>query len=180
MNSRFSVIIRVFLVACAAFALLFVALKQSRAAQHQVSGGEQMALTGRDGGGPGIQATERISIPFGFDAGLAMMDDGAAVVASGVGGCTDGESITIVFSVTQAASSATVTGLWNGQCSGQLQTWTKAATATPSPNFAVGPAEACAFAETRDGENSVTDTQEWCDDVILTSPAAYLPAILKP
>lgn len=180
MNSRFSLIVRVCVVACAGFALLFIGLNESRATEQRVHAGEQSALPQRSDDGPGIQATERISIPFGFDAGLAMMGDGAAIVAAGVGGCTDGEAITIAYTITQAASNATVTGLWNGQCSGQLQTWRNTATATPSPNFAVGPAEACAFAETRDGEDGVSDTQAWCDDVILTSPAAFLPVILKP
>ena len=189
MCSRVSFIVRALVIAAAGFALLVVGLSQANAVgagvaagqvvAGQVVAGQVVALTEPGQEGPIIQATERISIPFGFSAGLPLSNDGASVVALGEGGCTDGETITIAFTITQASSGGTVTGLWNGDCSGELQTWTNVATATPSPNFSAGPAVACAFAETF-ADGSVTDTQVWCDDVVLTSPRNFLPIIRKP
>ena len=179
MCSRVSFIVRALVIAAAGFGLLVVGLSQADAIGVGVAAGEMTAQTEPGDEGPIIQATERISIPFGFSAGLPLSNDGASVVALGEGGCTDGETITIAFTITQASSGGTVTGLWNGDCSGELQTWTKVATATPSPNFTAGPAVACAFAETF-ADGSVTDTQDWCDDVVLASPRNYLPIIRKP
>lgn len=177
MNSRFSVILRASVVAVAGFALLLVGLKQTRAATQRVQGrGHSVRSTASDGV-PAIQATERISIPYGFDAGLPISAGGAAVMVSGQGACTDGEAITIVYTVTQATSGGSVNGLWNGACTGQRQPWRSTATATPSPSFEVGPAQACAYAETHDDDDTVTSTQSWCDDVILVSPRVYLPLV---
>ena len=81
--------------------------------------------------------------------------------------------------MTQSSSGATASAIWNGTCTGELQTWTKVATTTtPSPNFVGGAGQACAFAETRD-ESGVTATQEWCDDVLLASDTIFLPIVKR-
>lgn len=133
-------------------------------------------LAESDPGGAIIQATERISIPYGFLDSLPLTADHASVKVSGQGACTAEESITIAFTVTQSTSGASVTGLWNGDCTGARQTWNNTPTATPGPNFTAGAAEACAFAETQEN-GSVIDTQDWCDDVFLTAYSVFLPQI---
>lgn len=181
MSSRVSLILRTVMVAAAGFALLLLGLSQANAVEMGLSGGERTAQTGPGDDGPIIQATERISIPYGFSGNLLLGYNNAAVVASGEGACTDGETITIAFTITQAANNTTAMGVWNGDCTGDLQTWTSSANATPSPNFSAGPAEACAFAETFDDQDDVTDSQDWCDPVMLTTTqSVFLPYIVKP
>lgn len=177
MSSRVSMLARTLIVAVVAIALLLVGLSQVQAEQPGVNGGDGIAQTD----GPGIQATERISIPYGFNGDLLLGFNNAAVVASGEGACDDGETITIAYTVTQAASSTTAMGVWNGDCTGGVQTWTSAANATPGYNFTAGPAEACAFAETFDAQDKVTDSQDWCNPVTLTTTqSVFLPYIDKP
>lgn len=179
MSARVSLLIRALFIAGAGIALLLVGLEQANATVQEIAGGDAAAQDGSGGEEPIIQAGERISIPFGFNGALRLTDDNGSVVATGEGGCTADNEITIVFTVTQATSAQSIGGVWNGICTGQRQTWTNTPAATPSPNFVAGPAEACAFAETRD-EEGVTDTQAWCDPVLLTSDYVYLPLILKP
>lgn len=177
MRPRFSLIVRSFVFAVAAFALLLVGLKEASALGQGVAVHERGMQTEPEGDGPIVQVTERISIPFGFDAALQLAGDGSIAAVSGQGACTAGDSITITFVVTQTSSGATATGVWNGTCTGQLQTWTQAPTATPSPNFDAGEAVACATAETLGDE---PDTQEWCDPVFVAPHTVYLPNIQKP
>jgi hypothetical protein len=180
MSTRVSLVIRTLVVTVAAFALLLVGLNQAQALEKGVAAGEQSAQTEAGDGGDDVRATERISIPYGFDSTLALSDTGDVVVASGVGACDAGQEITIAFTVTQSATGAMATGVWNGNCTGELQSWTKEGTlATPSPNFSGGEAEACAFAETFAG-TTVTDDQDWCDDVFLASENVFLPNVLNP
>lgn len=177
MSSRVSMLTRTLIVAGAAIALLLVGLSQVQAEQQGLPAREEIAQTD----GPGIQATERISIPYGFSGDLLLGFNNAVVVASGEGACSDGETITIAYTVTQVASSTAATGVWNGDCTGDLQTWTSAANATPGPNFTAGPAEACAFAQTFDDQDEATDSQDWCDPVTLTTTqGVFLPYITKP
>lgn len=180
MWSRIAVLVRTVVVAVAGFVLLLVGLGQANAVEVGTSDGQEGVRAESGGEGPVIQAPELISIPYGFDATLPLTADGSAVVASGFGACTDGEEITIAFTITLSTTTgAQATGVWNGDCTGELQTWTGEGTfATPSPNVTVGPAEACAFAETRDGDG-VTDMQEWCDPVRL-GEAVFLPVIQTP
>ncbi|HSM57760.1 MAG TPA: hypothetical protein VK879_16525 [Candidatus Sulfomarinibacteraceae bacterium] len=182
MTSRVSFLVRTLIVAAAGFALLLVGLNQAAAVTEKTPAADSAAQPEAGDGGPVVQATERISIPFGFYATLPMTNSASSVVASGEGACTAGEEITITFTVTQSSSGASVDGVWNGVCTGALQTWTNAPTATPSPNaFVPGPAEACAFAETYDGEDpDPTATQSWCDPVLLGSSHIYLPVSMKP
>lgn len=182
MTSRVSFLVRTLIVSAAGFALLLVGLNQVAAVTETAAVGNGAAQPAADDGGPVIQATERISIPYGFYATLPLTDGANSVVASGEGACTAGEDITITFTVTQSSSGASVDGVWNGVCTGALQTWTNAPTATPSPNaFVPGPAEACAFAETHDSEDpDPTATQDWCDPVLLGSSHIYLPISMKP
>lgn len=177
--SRTSFVARALIIAAAAVALLLGGLSQADADENRMAA-EGRTAQAVPGDGPVIQATERISIPYGFDPTLPLSNDGDSIVASGVGACTDGEDITIAFTVTQSTSGATATGAWNGDCTGELQTWTGEATlATSSPTFTGGEAEACASAETRD-TGSVTDTQDWCDPVVLTTETVFVPVVRKP
>lgn len=179
MWSRTALVVRALVVATVGVALLLLGLGHATAAEEHESDGNDTVQTDSDDGGRSVRATERISIPYGFDATLPLTDDGGSVVASGLGACTDGQSITISFTVTQSSTGATATGVWNGDCTGDVQTWTgEGATATPSPNLAGGTATACAFAETSD-EEGVTDAQEWCDPVIV-GEAVLMPVIQKP
>lgn len=180
MISRVSIIARTLVVAAAALALLIVGLNQASAYDEAVSTGKSSAQTTPGDGDPIIQASERISIPYGFDSALRLANDGANVIASGEGACTGGETITIAFTVTQASTGASATGAWNGDCTGELQSWTKVATATAGANFAVGPAQTDAFAETRDAGDNVTDTQPWSPTVTLVTARLYLPLIARP
>lgn len=175
MRSRFSLIVRSFVIAVTAFTLLLVGLRQVRALDQGTH--ERGMQTEPEGGGPVVQVTERISIPYGFDAALPLAGDGSIAAVSGQGACTAGDSIAITFVVTQTTSGASASGVWNGTCTGQLQRWTQAPTATPSPNFDAGEAVACATAQTLGDE---PDTQNWCDPVFLASYLNFLPHIQKP
>lgn len=177
MRSRFSLIVRSIVISVAAFALLLVGLREASALGQEVVVHEKAIQTEPDGDEPIVQVTELISIPYGFDAALPLVSDGSIAAVSGQGSCTS-ESVTITFTVTQSSSGATATGVWNGECTGQLQRWIQAPSATPSPNFEAGEAEACAFAETF-GEDE-PDTQEWCDPVFLAPYHNYLPHIQSP
>lgn len=179
MRSRFSFIVRSLLISVAAFVLLIVGLREANALGQGVTVGPEGNQAEPAGDGPIVQATERISIPFGFDAALPLADDGSLLVVSGQGACTAEEDATIVFTVTQSSSGAIATGVWNGTCTGQLQTWTQAPTATPSPNFEAGEAEACADIVTRDSDE-VTDIDKWCNSVFLASDHVYLPFVARP
>lgn len=177
---RVSFLVRTLVIAAAGLALLLVGLSQANAVEEGADAGERSAQTEAGDDGPIVQATERISIPYGFSPALPLRLDDGSVVATGEGACTADNDITIVFTVTQPSTGESVSGVWNGTCTGDLQTWTNSATATPSPNFTAGDAEACASAETRDDEDNVTDTQEWCDDVSLAPHQVFLPSAIKP
>lgn len=183
MHSRVSLIGRTLLVAAAALAMLLVVLSRANPGMAGAPAADDVAQTEPADDGAGIQATELISIPYGFEVGQTLTDSGNAVVVSGVGACTDGQTITITFTVTQASTGATAAGEWNGDCTGALQTWMSEGTLTgTSPTLSAGLAEACAFAETRDG-GTVTGSQSWCDPIILnTEPleTVFGPAVLKP
>ncbi len=128
-----------------------------------------------------LYSTRRISVPFGFDTPLPVIDAGRNVVVSGHGGCTDGEQVTVAITVTQTSSSAVATGQHEQQCNGGLQTWSSVVTAVSTSSFGDGPAETCGLATTRDN-GAVTDTFEWCKDVDLVTltPAAFLPMVFQP
>ena len=128
-----------------------------------------------------LHSTRRISVPFGFDTPLPVIDTGKSVVVSGHGGCTAGEQVTIAITVTQSSSGAVATGQKEQLCSGELQMWSSVATAVSTSLFASGPAESCGLATTR-ANGYVTDTFEWCKDVDLMAltQEVYLPAVLHP
>lgn len=130
---------------------------------------------------PSIQATFRISIPYGFDTPLPVLADGREVVASGHGACTDGQQVTVAITVTQTTSGAEATGENQHTCTGQLQDWSSVVTVDTTNSLTAGPAEACGFATARDGM-VITDTFEWCKDVDLIelNQNVHLPSIIKP
>lgn len=177
MRSRFSLIVRSIVIAVAAFALLLVGLREASALAQGVVAHEKGVQAKPDGDGPIVQVTERITIPYGFDAALPLAADGSIAAVSGQGACTAGDTITITFVVTQTSGGPSANGVWNGECMGQLQRWIQAPTATPSPNFDAGEAVACATAVTSADE---PDLQEWCDPVFLMPYHNYLPHIQAP
>ena len=85
MYSRVSFVVRTLVVATAGFALLLVGLSQASAAEEGMAAAGNAAQTEADDGEPIIRATARISIPYGFDLALPLMNDGDSVVASGEG-----------------------------------------------------------------------------------------------
>ncbi|HEX6386900.1 MAG TPA: hypothetical protein VF177_19740 [Anaerolineae bacterium] len=123
----------------------------------------------------GIQATERISIPYGIAPILPLYDGGEKVIVSGHGGCTAGETVTVAVTLTQTTG-ASAEGQTEQICTGMLQHWSLTATATAT-NLEATEAEACGVAVTR-SDGVVTDTFDWCRDVTLTSLHTYLPIIL--
>lgn len=168
--------LRAILVAVAGLTLLLVGTNQAAANEGGVTAVErntESRIAPAD-----IQVTERFSIPFGFEGNLTLTDNGDSVVATGEGACKDGEAITIAFTVTQSTSGGSVNGLWDGTCTGAVQTWTHLPEAMSSPKLSEGPATACAFAETS-ANGGVTDTQDWCDPVTLVSNKLYLPRVLE-
>lgn len=130
---------------------------------------------------PVIRATRRISIPFGFDTPLPVLAGGRDVIASGHGGCTADQQVTVAVTLTQSTSGAVATGEWMNSCSGELQTWSLRVTAHTTSSFATAAAEACGLATAREGAY-VTDTFDWCKDVdlIRLDQRAYVPLILVP
>ena len=123
----------------------------------------------------GIQATGRISIPFGIAPVLPLYDGGEKVLVSGHGGCTAGQTVSVVVTVTQTTGASAV-GQTDEICTGVLQQWNLMATATAATNLEATEAEACGVAVTR-SDGSITDTFDWCRDVALAWPH-FLPLIL--
>jgi len=183
LRARALFVVRTLIVAAAAFALLVLGLSRADAVGERAPAANTGAQMQPGDGGPTIQATDLISIPYGFSLRQPLPSPGEPVTITGSGACTDGEEITITFTVTQSSTGAMATGEWNGDCTGELQTWTGEGTlASPSPNFSGGLAEGCAIAETRDGE-VVTDERDWCDRVILSSEpleTVFAPAVTRP
>ncbi len=179
MSSRYSLIAStiasIVVVAAAGLILLLAETTQAATVELRVAAVERSAGDGFEGAV--IQETDRISIPYGFRDSLALMDDGDSVVATGRGACTAGETITIAFTVTQSTG-ARATGLWDGACTGALQSWTQTSSTIPSPSLSAGAATACAVAETR-ADGTVTDSQDWCNDVLLATHTIFLPSVRK-
>jgi hypothetical protein len=189
-------IVRLLVLIAAGLASLLVGLVQVKASHprkgpasadrsqpHRVQEDASVSVAGTgsaiaEDDGPIIQFTELISIPFGFDATLPLMDGGAAVLASGPGACTAGEEISIAITLTQSLGGASATGQWSGTCTGVDQGWKEPVTVASGPLFISGDAEACGHATTRD-DGSVTDAMNWCDDVSLMW-TVFLPVIQKP
>ena len=122
-----------------------------------------------------IQATRRISIPFGIAPTLFLYNDGEEVLVNGHGGCTANETVSVVITVTQTTGSSAV-GQTDEICTGLLQRWHLTATVMAGAELEATEAEACGIAVTHlDG--LVTDSFEWCRDVILARPHYYLPLI---
>jgi hypothetical protein len=128
-----------------------------------------------------IQPRLFISIPFGINPTLPVLDTGQEVMVSGHGGCTQDELVTVVLTVTQSTSGAVATGQKELTCTGEPQTWSAPVTAESTTSFATNPAEACGTATTYDGIYQ-TDTFDWCRDVdlIRMDHSDYLPMIVKP
>jgi hypothetical protein len=130
---------------------------------------------------PEIRATLRISIPYGFDTPLPVLAEGRDVIASGHGGCTADEQVTVAVTITQSTSGAIATGQTQQTCTGELQTWSVRVTANTTATLATAPGEACGLASTREG-GYVTDTYDWCKDVDLLrlDQRVFLPVNISP
>lgn len=180
MRSRSLLIVRLVVIVAAAFALLLVGLNQANAIQEGPGSRSRTALTEGGDGGPIVQATERISIPYGFHAVLPLLNGGTSVRVSGEGACTPaGEPISIAVTVTQSLSGASATDTWNGTCTGERQVWTKIVTVTSGPDFSGGAAHADAFATAPDVDGEPS-TRKWDSDVFLARSQAFLPIATKP
>jgi hypothetical protein len=129
---------------------------------------------------PDIQATYRISIPYGIASPLPLSSDGQNVVVTGHGSCTAGEQVTVVVTVTQSTTGASGTGQVQQTCAGesQLQYWTAIVTADTSASFEAGSAHAFGLATTR-SDGDVTDSFEWDRDLTLTDWFINLPLVTK-
>ncbi len=128
---------------------------------------------------PVLHASKLISIPYGFNTPLPILSSGQEAIASGHGGCTADEQVTIEITLTQSITQTVVaTGEWVNTCTGELQPWSQ--TVSTSDSLMNGPAEACGLTTTRDN-GEVTDTFEWCKDVDLTTPepSIYLPIAIR-
>lgn len=143
-------------------------MQRARAVDGRMSAGES--------GAPGIRSSRRISIPYGFADNLPLMN-GNTITASGHGGCSEGATVTILVTVTQAINGATGGGQTEQICTGDLQTWDVEVHADQYSTFVDGPAEACGKASTPEsfGEPS---TYEWCKAVRLNWQI-YLPAVIE-
>lgn len=127
--------------------------------------------------GPGIQHTERISIPYGITDTLPLRNGGQEVLVIGHGSCTAGETVTIMLTVTHSATALTATGQLTEPCAGEetLQIWSTVATATTSP-LPAGQAEVCGLATTYEGETQ-TDSYAWCRPDVTLAWLYYLPLL---
>lgn len=180
MRSRSLLIVRLLALTAVGFALLLVGLSRANAVQEGPAGKTGTTATEDGDGGPIIQSTDRISIPYGFHAVLPLLNDGASVKVSGEGSCTPaGEPITIAVTLTQSLSGASATGTWNGTCTGERQVWTQVVTVTSGPNFSGGPAHGHAFATAPDIDGEPA-TQDWESDVFLASSNVFLPIVQRP
>ncbi|MDX1664079.1 MAG: hypothetical protein R3272_09810 [Candidatus Promineifilaceae bacterium] len=161
------------------FGLLFtfLHLPAHRSPAAAASGGVA-AKSGAGSGGPSIQSTNRISIPYGITGTLPLRDRGNGVLVGGHGGCTPGEIVTVVVTVTQPYG-ATAVGQTEQTCTGELQRWQLPATTITSVRLQAGPAEACGLATTRDA-GEVTATFDWCRaDPATLAWFNYLPIMVK-
>lgn len=172
---------RFLLIAAALLVALLAIYQTGRAAQsHAVvprpaAPATQAQSDAGEDGLPDIQAPQLISIPYGFDSPLGLVDDGEAIRVSGFGGCTAGQDVTVAMTITQSSTGAMASGEWNGTCTGQNQTWRQVIFAAGSPAFETGDADATGFTTTRD-DGAITGTDIWTPTVQLVEPL-HLPTI---
>lgn len=178
---------RVYLVIIAAlFAAVFIVATISLARAQGISqnGGERAVQEGDGSGGvvvgqsgPGINHTERISIPFGIADVLPLRQSGQQVVVIGHGSCTAGEMVTVLFTVTHSATSQTATGQMTEACAGEahLQIWSGTATATGAA-LPAGAAQVDGLATTY-AAGVATDSFLWSRPDVTLAWFNYLPII---
>jgi hypothetical protein len=114
-----------------------------------------------------IIARRLISVPFGIQSSLALLNEKDVMVA-GHGACgTAGERYKLSTTVTQGGVKAK--GYKQDLCQGnEMFMWSTIATANPSKSFKPGVAEACGMViiyNRHDGAN----VKKWCKEVNLTS-----------
>jgi hypothetical protein len=124
-----------------------------------------------------IVARRAISIPFGFESSLTLLDAGQHILAKGHGGCEAGQIATVDVEIIQATSGVTATGQTQSVCTGELQQWSATVEATQPDRLVPGPARACGVATTR-ANGQLTDTFQWCRDVTLVVQI-YLPVVSR-
>ena len=115
---------------------------------------------------PDLFARRAISIPFGIDTPLDIVDDGNAVLVTGHGICPEGgERFQLRTTVQQDGAMAM--GHTEGDCvGGQSLTWEALALSPPPQQFQPGPAQACGMVRVFfPSEGAIV--HRWCVDVDL-------------
>ena len=125
---------------------------------------ERAVPPARDPGG--ISVSRAISIPFGIDSPLPIVQEGDAVLVSGHGICpAGGERYQLRTTVEQDGTRAM--GFTEGDCAGGAAlTWEALAVTPPPQQFQPGLAEACGMVQVffpREG----AIVHKWCLDVTL-------------
>lgn len=119
--------------------------------------------------GTTIIARRLISVPFGIQSSLGLLNEKQVMVA-GHGKCgANGERYKLSTTVTQGNTKAK--GYVQGLCEGsEMFMWSTVATANPSKAFRPGGAEACGMAIIYTHHNGANVTK-WCKEVTLTPPS---------
>lgn len=115
-----------------------------------------------------ILARRIISIPFGIDTNLAIIEAGGGVMVSGHGVCpAQGEYFQLKSTVTQAVTGVRAKGRTEAVCSASGPSlWSLQAVTPDSKRLEAGPAQACAQAVIHTREQGAL-VYEWCKDVSL-------------
>lgn len=84
--------------------------------------------------------------------------------------CSDGDSLKVRATVTQASTGAIAEGHARVRCDGTLQEWSARAINFGFERFETGPAQACALGITYN-RGKVTDIRQWCaaNDIMLVN-----------
>jgi hypothetical protein len=153
-------------VICAVAAAGLVLYTSSRAAPALVGSlSGQPAVASQEG--TTVIARRLISVPFGIQSSLDLLNE-KDVMVTGHGSCSaEGEMYKLGTTVTQGTAKAK--GYLQGLCQGtEMFNWSTVAKANPSKNFKPGAAEACGMViiyNHQDGAN----VKKWCKEVTLIS-----------
>jgi hypothetical protein len=116
-----------------------------------------------------IIARRLISVPFGIQSSLALIDEKDVMVAEHGACSTDGERYKLSTTVTQGNVKAK--GYKQDLCQGnEMFMWATIATTNPSKSFKPGAAEACGMVIVYN-RHAGANVKKWCKEVTLTSSA---------